>query len=88
MMRRTTREGGKKNNLQLCVCVCPMHIGVTMIMPMFVQNMCLRVCVCVCVPAHQGAHVRTCAYRCGRIGAGAFDKRGSVCPVVKYGDER
>ena len=71
-------------------CVFPLHIGVKMITPIYVcsKHVPQGVCVCVCVPAHQSAHGRTCAYRCGRIGTRAFDKRGSVCPVVKYGDER
>lgn len=54
----------------------------------------MYVCVCVCskhVPPGVclciSVHMWTRAYLRGRMGP-AFDKRGSVFPVVKYGDER
>lgn len=100
---RGQRERGRKTRqrpfiMQSGVCVCevqwvyaPAYIGVKMLLTLC---WCVCVCVfktcawgCVCVFVHHGAHVNTCAYLCGRTGP-AFDKRGSVCPVVKYGDER
>lgn len=78
----------------MCVCVCvremwcvPLRIGIKMGMPKCVCVFKTCASGCVCVFGDQCAHVSTCAYLCGRMGP-AFDKRGSVCPVVKYGDER
>lgn len=52
-----------------------------------VRTCVFKTCASGCVLLHQRIHMWTRAYLCGRMGP-AFDKRGSVCPVVKYGDER